>query len=92
MDTDILCVLLAEKIPSEQFQVWGADVHWMDKAFDTPENNAIVADVIENYETLAAAAEKTIADEAEKEALIQAKIREMAEAALIAEGKLVAEK
>jgi hypothetical protein len=92
VDTDILCVLLAKKVPPEQFQVWGTEVHWMDKAFDTPENNAIVADVIENYETLAAAAEKAIADEAEREALIQSKIREMAEAALIAEGKLTAEK
>ena len=92
MDGIILCNLLAEKIPPEQFQLWGLDIHWMDKAFDTPENNAIVADVIKNYETLAAAAEKAIADEAEREALIQAKILEMAEAELIAEGKLVAEK
>ena len=88
MDGIILCNLLAEKIPPEQFQVWGTDVHWMDKTFDTPENNAIVADVIKNYETLAAVAEKEIADEAERESLIQAKIREMAEAELIAEGKL----
>jgi len=88
MDGIILCNLLAEKIPPEQFQVWGTDVHWMDKTFDTPENNAIVADVIENYETLAVVAEKAIADEAEREALIQAKIREMAEAELIKEGKI----
>jgi hypothetical protein len=64
MDGIILCNLLAEKIPAEQFQLWGTDVHWTDKAFDTPENNAIVADVIENYETLAVVAEKAIADEA----------------------------
>jgi len=88
MDGIILCNLLAEKIPPEQFQVWGTEVHWMAKESDTPENNAIVADVIKNYETLAAVAEKEIADEAERESLIQAKIREMAEAELIAEGKL----
>ena len=88
MDAGILCRLLAERIPAGQFQFWGTDVHWMAEEYDTPENTAIVADVIKNYETLAPVAEKAIADEAEKEALIQAKMREMAEAELIAEGKL----
>jgi len=55
MDTDTLCTLLAQRIPSEQFQLWGLDIHWMSEEYDTPENNAIVADVIANYTTLEAA-------------------------------------
>ena len=80
MDGIILCNLLAEKIPQEQFQVWGIEVHWMAKEYDTPENNAIVADVVANYSKLAPVAEKAISDEAAREALIDAKMLEMAEA------------
>jgi phosphoribosylformylglycinamidine (FGAM) synthase-like enzyme len=53
MDADILCTLLAQRIPPEQFQLWGTDIHWMDEKYDTPENRAIVADVTKNYDNLA---------------------------------------
>jgi hypothetical protein len=69
MDADILCTLLAQRIPPEQFQVHGEEVVFYDKdegvnkpagsshesPYDTPENRAIVADVIKNYDTLATA-------------------------------------
>ena len=55
MNANILCTLLAQRIPPEQFQLWGLDIHWMSPDFDTPENRAIVEDVIANYETLEAA-------------------------------------
>ena len=55
MDANILCALLAQRIPSEQFQLHGLDIHWMDEAYNTPENRAIVADVIANYGPLEAA-------------------------------------
>ena len=55
MDANILCTLLAQRIPPEQFQLWGLDVHWMAPEYDTPENRAIVEDVIANYTTLAVA-------------------------------------
>jgi len=54
MQANILCTLLAQRINPEQFQLWGLDVHWMKEEYDTPENRAIVADVIANYDTLAA--------------------------------------
>jgi len=54
MNAQILCTLLAQRIPPEQFQLWGLEVHWMDKAYNTIENQAIVADVIANYDTLVA--------------------------------------
>jgi len=54
MKADILCTLLAQRILPEQFQLWGLDVHWMAEEYNTPENMAIVEDVIANYETLAA--------------------------------------
>jgi len=54
MNANILCTLLAQRTPPEQFQVWGTEVHWMSPEYDTPENQAIVADVIANYDTLAA--------------------------------------
>ena len=55
MDANILCILLSQRIPPEQFQLWGLEIHWMDESYNTPENRAIVADVINNYEALAAA-------------------------------------
>ena len=91
MNIRTLTHLVAQKIDANKFHFTYpslSGISWPDKADDTPENNAIVADVIKNYETLAAVAEKAIADEAGKEVLIQAKMREMAEAELIAEGKL----
>ena len=54
MDANILCELLSQRISPEQFQLRGLDVHWVPEDFDTPENRAIVADVIANYDTLEA--------------------------------------
>ena len=54
MEPSILCQLLAKQIPPEQFQLWGTTVHWVNDAYDTPENQAVVSDVIANYATLAA--------------------------------------
>ena len=68
MDANILCQLLAQRIPPEQFQIRGEEVYFIDpdannkpvdaphtSPYDTPENRAVVADVIANYDTLAAA-------------------------------------
>jgi hypothetical protein len=55
MKTEILCALLAKRIQPEKFQLRGLEVSWLDVAFDTPENRAIVDDVIANYDDLAAA-------------------------------------
>ena len=55
MDADILCQLLAKRIPPEQFQVHGLDVRWMNEAFDTEENRAIVREVTGNYGALSEA-------------------------------------
>ena len=52
MNANILCTLLAQRINPEHFQLRGTDVHWMDDAYDTPANRAIVADVVANYGTL----------------------------------------
>jgi len=60
----------------------------MSSDFDTPENRAIVADVIKNYDTLAGDMERSMQEAADTEALISAKIREQAITALRAEGKL----
>jgi hypothetical protein len=54
MQSNILCTLLAQRIPPEQFQLHGLEVHWMDEVFNTPENQIIINDVIANYDTLAA--------------------------------------
>uniref|UniRef100_A0A6M3KT14 Uncharacterized protein n=1 Tax=viral metagenome TaxID=1070528 RepID=A0A6M3KT14_9ZZZZ len=54
MNASTLCTLLAQRIPPEQFQLWGPDVHWMKKEYNTPGNQAIVADVLKNYDKLAA--------------------------------------
>ncbi len=70
MDANILCTLLAQRIPPEQFQVQvhGLEVVFFDpdqnnkpvgspneSPYDTPENRAIVDDVIKNYDALAGA-------------------------------------
>lgn len=55
MDVSILCQLLAVRINPDYFQLRGLDVYWLDGAFDTAENQAVVADVLANYDTLAAA-------------------------------------
>ena len=64
MDADILVQLLINAgIPAEQFQLHGLEVYFIDPdannkpvdaPYDTPENRAIVEDVIKNYDTLAA--------------------------------------
>jgi len=104
MDGQILCSLLAQRIPPEQFQLHGLEVVFFDpekntkpegspneSPYDTPENRAIVADVIKNYDILAGDVEKSAKADKEREALIQAKIREQAIVALKAEGKLTAD-
>jgi len=70
MDSNILCTLLAQQIPPEQFQLWGLEVHWMSEEFDTPENRAIVTDVIANYTTLEAA---YLAEQAKEKATAEIK-------------------
>ena len=50
MNTDILCVLLAKKIPADQWILSGQTVVWRNQEYNTPENNAIVAGVINHYE------------------------------------------
>ena len=68
MDREILCQLLAQRIPPEQFQLRGLEVYFIDpdvnnkpvnvpqaSPYDTPENRAIVEDVIKNYDALAGA-------------------------------------
>ena len=101
MNADTLCTLLAQRIPPEQFQLHGLDVVFFDpdknnkpvdspheSPYDTPENRAIVEDVIKNYDTLAGDMERSMQEAADTEALISAKIREQAITALRAEGKL----
>lgn len=68
MDANILCSLLAQRILPEQFQLHGLKVVFFDpdkkdkpvgspneSLYDTPENRAVVADVMANYATLEAA-------------------------------------
>jgi len=57
MDEQILCGLLAKRIPAQQFVLRGTNVQWTSKEHDSPENRAIVADIIANYDALAAAYE-----------------------------------
>jgi len=76
MNTSILCTLLAQRINPEYFQLWGLDAHWMDDAYDTPANRAIVADVVANYDTLKVAvikADKLAEIRADAKAVIEAK-------------------
>jgi len=55
MEASILCELLAQRIPPEQFNIMGGTVRWTEKDFDTSANVAIVDDVIANYDVLAEA-------------------------------------
>lgn len=104
MNANILCTLLSQRIPPEQFQLHGLEVVFFDpdknnkpctapneSPYDTPENRAIVEDVIKNYDTLAKDIEKSMQEATDSEALISAKIREQAITALQSEGKLTAE-
>ena len=77
MDGNILCQILAQRIPAEQFGVYGdSNVVMTDEKFNTPENQGIVTDVMNNYETLAAAlladqqAEKDQADADKAQAIL----------------------
>jgi hypothetical protein len=67
MNATILNNILAQRIPPEQFQLHGLEVVFFDSdknnkpctapnesSYNTPENRAIVEDVIANYDTLAA--------------------------------------
>ena len=104
MEANILCTLLAQRIDPTQFHLEGLTVvlnvpdqnnkpvdapH--ESPYDTPENQAIVTDVIKNYDTLSVGIAEQIADVANVEALIEAKMREQAITALQAEGKLTKE-
>jgi len=104
MNANILCALLAQRIPPEQFQVYGLEVVFFDpdknnkpctdpneSPYDTLENRAIVADVIKNYDKLASEYVDVAKIETEKETLIQAKMRELAIKELKKEGKLTTE-
>ncbi len=53
MDSGILCDLLKIKIAPEKFQTTNTDVKWL--TTPTAEETALAADVIANYDTLAAA-------------------------------------
>jgi len=101
MDLLILCKLIAERIPSEQFQVHGDKVVFIDpdrnnkpctdkaiSPYDTTANRTIVADVIINYDSLSEAIIALTKDQIEKEELIQEKIKALAEFELKKEGKL----
>jgi len=75
MDANILCKLLAARITPEKFQLWGTEVHWLDKADDTPEHRAIVEYIIANYDSLLAdyqaGEEKAAKERAVKEILAE---------------------
>jgi len=104
MDANILCTLLAQRLGAEpkKFEVHGQEVVFYDHAlgrtkpsdalnespYATPENRAIVADVIKNYDKLVIEYIDVAKSETENENLIQAKMRSIAIAELKAEGKL----
>jgi hypothetical protein len=54
MDSNILSSLLSIRINPVKFRLTGLDVVFWDEADNTPENQAIIEDVIANYNTLAA--------------------------------------
>jgi len=54
MDATILCILLAQRINPEHFQLRGQAIEFLAPEYNTQENQAIVADVIANYDMLAA--------------------------------------
>jgi len=53
MKADILCNLLKEMIDPAKFMLKGTEVHWLSEP--TAEEQALAANVIANYDTLAAA-------------------------------------
>lgn len=66
MDSVVLFTLVAKRIDPAKFRVQGVKVCWLSKDDDTPENRGIVADVVANYDTLAAALVAEQAAQAEK--------------------------
>ena len=52
MNAEILCQLISNRIDPKCFGLNGLNVCWNEKAYDTPKNQAIVADVIANYAEL----------------------------------------
>lgn len=88
MDAQILCSILAKRIPPEQFSIRGEEVVFFDpeqnnkpvgspneSPYDTLANRAIVADVIANYEILAAAMDSEMV---KQNALVQLAISQKA--------------
>lgn len=67
MEQSILCQLIAKRIDPTKFQLWGMEVKWMSETDNTLENNAIVADVIANYDVLAAALQVELDAERKKD-------------------------
>lgn len=55
MNANMLCSLLAEKIDPTKFILRGTEIEWLTPP--TAEDTALAADVIANYDTLAAAYE-----------------------------------
>jgi len=76
MDEQILCGLLAKRIPAQQFVLRGTNVQWTSKEHDSPENRVVVADVVANYDALAAAYEAGQKAKAENDE-IKAKLAEI---------------
>jgi len=85
MNANILCTLLAQRIPPEQFQIHGEEVVFFDpeknnkpidspneSPYDTPENRAIVEDVIKNYDALEA---EYLAKQAKERAAVETKTK-----------------
>lgn len=61
MDIPILTALIAQRIDIHKFHVRTADdILWPNAENNTPENRAIVADVIANYNSLASEYEATL--------------------------------
>ncbi|PKN20876.1 MAG: hypothetical protein CVU71_03605 [Deltaproteobacteria bacterium HGW-Deltaproteobacteria-6] len=54
MDKDILCQLIAQRINPEYFFLSGIEFCWKSEDYNTEANNAIVAGIIANYDSLAA--------------------------------------
>ena len=53
MDANILSSLLSGRIDPSKYELHGLDVVFRNHADETPENRAIIADVIQNYDTFA---------------------------------------
>lgn len=76
MDANMLCSILAQRIPPEQYRLDGLEVRWASPVFDTKINRAIVADVMASYDALADAyiAEQ---EQAERVTAIKGRLKEI---------------